>query len=173
MTRQKRALAIEAALPQSLNRDVIACLVGDEESEALFGWLKGMPFVRERSDGWAYHDVVRPQMLRYQQRESTSRWAERHRLLANYYGDHAQQLELDETARYSDSIWQSNALSQLYHRLCSHPQKELSIALNQFLDALKQKRSFAQRWADVMLQAGQDAECGYFAGLGRSLMKGT
>ena len=168
----KRALAMEAALPQSLNRDVVACLVGDEESEALFGWLKGMPFVRERSDGWAYHDVVRPQMLRYQQRESEDRWVERHRLLADYYGDRAQQLGLNETVCYSDSTWQNNVLNQLYHRLCGHPQKELSIALKQFLEALEQKRSFAQRWADVMLQAGQDTDVVALRTWGDRLAKG-
>ncbi|MEO0828269.1 MAG: tetratricopeptide repeat protein, partial [Cyanobacteria bacterium J06642_9] len=169
----KRQLALDAALPQSLNRDVVAQLVDDEaDVDALYSWLKTMPFVRERSDGWAYHDVVRPQMLRYQQRESAKRWAEKHGVLATYYDSCAQQLGLDKKACYADATWQSYALQRLYHQLCSHPQRELAVALNQFLDALKQNSDFAQQWAAVMLQAGEELEVKALCDWGERLVKG-
>ncbi|MEM7067064.1 MAG: tetratricopeptide repeat protein [Cyanobacteria bacterium P01_B01_bin.77] len=155
----KRQLALDAALPQSLNRDVVAQLVGDQDNvNELFSWLKGMPFVRERSDGWAYHDVVRPQMLRYQRRESGSRWAEKHQQLADYYQRCGKDLKLDDKACYGDPIWQDYALKYLYHQLCSNPQEQLTAALNNFLEALKQKRSFAQQWGNAILRAGEDIE---------------
>ncbi|MEO1685637.1 MAG: tetratricopeptide repeat protein, partial [Cyanobacteria bacterium J06631_12] len=169
---EKRALAIEAALPQSLNKDVIALLVGEEKSEALFGWLKAMPFVRERSDGWAYHDVVRPQMLRYQKKASENEWAQKHLQLANYYGNRCQQLGLKEDEQYKDGDWQGYALEQLYHRLCSHPQQELPSALSQFVQALKQKRTFAQQWVAVMGRAGSDADNSDVESWGRRLFNG-
>ncbi|MEL6130580.1 MAG: ATP-binding protein, partial [Cyanobacteria bacterium J06628_4] len=51
----KRQLALDAALPQRLNRDVVAQLVIDQNDvDSLFSWLKRMPFIRERSDGWTY-----------------------------------------------------------------------------------------------------------------------
>ncbi|MDJ0703403.1 MAG: tetratricopeptide repeat protein, partial [Leptolyngbyaceae cyanobacterium MO_188.B28] len=168
----KRQLALDAALPQSLNRDVITHLVEDSNGDVLFSWLKTMPFVRERSDGWAYHDVVRPQMLRCQQRESVQHWAEKHRSLAKYYDGCCQQLQLDETACYADAAWRNFALQRLYHRLCSHPQKGLPVALNQFLDALKQKHSFAQQWGAILRQAGQELEVKALQDWGERLAKG-
>ncbi|MEO0648080.1 MAG: hypothetical protein AAFZ17_18340, partial [Cyanobacteria bacterium J06650_10] len=155
---QKRQLALDAALPRILNQDVIAHFTGDADSKELFSWLKALPFVRERSDGWAYHDVVRPQMLRYQQRESAKHWTEQHQLISAHYDSCCQQLQLDEKACYADADWQNYMLQGLYHRLCAHPQNELPVALNAFLDALKQKRNFAQRWGEMMRQAGQDLE---------------
>ena len=153
----KRQLALDAALPQSLNLDVVAQLVDEQDNvNALFSWLKGMPFVRERSDGWAYHDVVRPQMLRYQRRESSSRWAEKHQQLADYYQERGNALKLDDKARYGDPTWQDYALKCLYHQLCSNPQEQLAVALNNFLEALKQKRSFAQQWGKTILRTGDD-----------------
>ena len=168
----KRSLAITAALPRNLNKDVIALLVGEEKSEALFGWLKAMPFVRERSDGWAYHDVVRPQMLRYQRKASAEEWKQKHLQLANHYGDRRQQLGLDNVTKYKDSDWQRYTLSQLYHQLCGHPQKELSSALSQFVQALKERRKFAQQWAAVMREAGRDTENSDVKGWGNKLFEG-
>jgi len=46
----------------------------------------------------------------------------------------------------------------LYHRLCQSAQKYLPIALNEFLAALKNQRTFAQHWAQTMLQAGKDVD---------------
>ena len=169
---EKRALAIDAALPQRLNKDVIAVLVGEEKSEALFDWLKTMPFVRERSDGWAYHDVVRPQMLRYSKKSSRDEWSQKQSQLANYYGDRCQKLGLKEDEKYKNSNWQGYALEQLYHRLCSHPQQALPAALSQFVQALNQKRRFAQQWAAVMSQTGLDADNSKVKAWGERLFNG-
>ncbi|MBE9067946.1 hypothetical protein IQ260_14930 [Leptolyngbya cf. ectocarpi LEGE 11479] len=155
----KHQLAIDAALPQSLNWDVVSQLVGDENNvDPLFAWLKGMPFVRERSDGWAYHDVVRPQMLRYQKRNSSNQWTHKHQLLAKYYQGCSKKLKLDRKLRYRDKVWQDYALKYLYHQLCSNPQKYLKAALNNFLNALKQNRRFALLWGEVIFEVGKDLE---------------
>ncbi|MEM8614801.1 MAG: tetratricopeptide repeat protein [Cyanobacteria bacterium P01_H01_bin.105] len=157
---RKRQLALDAALPQSLNQDVVAQLVSDVNASVddLFIWLKGMPFVRDRSDGWAYHDVVRPQMLRFQHRESNSRWETKHKLLAEHYQKRREDLKLDKKTRYGDEDWQDYTLKYLYHQLCRKPQEQLTIALNSFLDALKQKRSFAQQYSEAILRVGDDTE---------------
>jgi len=168
----KRSLAIEAALPQSLNKDVISLLVGEDQSEVLFDWIKAMPFVRERSNGWTYHDVVRPQMLRYQRKASAEEWSQKHSRLAKYFNQQAQKLGLDDTEKYKDSDWQSHTLNQLYHRLCSHPQHELPMALSQFVQALKQEHKFAQQWAATMIQTGSDTENRTVQGWGERLFKG-
>jgi len=169
---KKRTLAMEAALLQRLNRDSIALLVGENQSEALFSWLTAMPFVRERSDGWVYHDVVRPQMLRYQRKISSEQWTQRHLKIADYYKNKCLKLGLEAKEQYKDSDWQDYALNQIYHQLCSHPQRELLPALSQFLQALKHKREFAQRWATVIERAGSDVDNRDVHGWGKQLSNG-
>jgi hypothetical protein len=39
----------------------LAKLRGEDEADDLFNWLKEMPFIEERTDGWAYHEVVKTQ----------------------------------------------------------------------------------------------------------------
>ncbi|RZM74685.1 tetratricopeptide repeat protein [Leptolyngbya iicbica] len=155
---QRRQVALDAALPRSLNQDIIAQLRPDDGADELFVWLKQKPFVRERTDGWAYHDVVRAQMLRHKRLTSPQSWAYLHGKLADYYQAQCGALALEENDRYTDLTWQVHQLNGMYHRLCQAPQKQLPIVLNEFLVALKNKRTFAERWADVMVQAGKDSE---------------
>jgi tetratricopeptide (TPR) repeat protein len=156
---KRRQLALDAALPRTLNRDVIAVLQGEDTADELFAWLRTMPFVEERSDVWAYHDIARTQMLRHKRRTSPQSWADRHGTLADYYGTLQTSLELDEKHQWKDDTWQTNSLHILYHRLCQAPQRQLPLALNQFLAALKETRKFAQQWAQTMLGAGKDTDC--------------
>jgi len=168
----KRQLALDTALSQSFNRDVVAHLVENESEEELFNWLKGMPFVRERSDGWAYHDVVRPQMLRYQRRQSEKQWTDKHELLAQYYESCCQRLGLDENARYVDETWQVYKLRGLYHQLCAHPQKKLPLVFNQSISALSLNPNFAQQLGAMILQVGQELHIGKIQSLGTYLVEG-
>ncbi|WP_242040404.1 tetratricopeptide repeat protein [Anabaena subtropica] len=153
---KRRQLAVDAALPLCLNRDVLAKLRGEDEADGLFSWLKEMPFIDERTDGWAYHDVVKTQMLRQKRLSSPQSWADLHGKLADYYNTLRNNLHLEEEKKQRDPIWQSYTLNVLYHGLCQSPQRSLPAALNEFLAALKNQRSFAQLWAERMIQAGKD-----------------
>ncbi|MEI1375733.1 tetratricopeptide repeat protein [Nostoc sp. UHCC 0926] len=155
---KRRQVALDAAISRCLNRDVIAKLRGEEEADELFTWLKETSFVNERSDGWAYHDVVKTQMLRHKRLSSPQGWADIHGKLADYYDRLLNDLQLDEENKQRDPSWQSHTLNVLYHNLCQSPQRNLSVALNEFLAALKNKRKFAQQYAETMLQAGKDAD---------------
>ncbi|MBL1202849.1 MAG: tetratricopeptide repeat protein [Nostoc sp. GBBB01] len=155
---KRREVALDAAIPRCLNRDVIALLRGEKEADELFAWLKETSFVNERTDGWAYHDVVKTQMLRHKRLSSPQSWGEIHGKLANYYYTLGDELQLEEVKAWRDKTWQSHKLNILYHRLCQSPQKYLPIALNEFLAALKNQRTFAQFWAATMLQAGKDVD---------------
>ena len=151
-------LAMDAALPRRLNQDLIALLTKEEEqARTLFTWLKGRPFVQERVGGWGYHDVVREQMLRHQQREAPQGWAKLHQQLAEYYEKLRDDLDLKEEKGWKDETWQSYALEALYHRLCQAPQKYLAFALNGYLTALgEEELSFARAWAESIKEASQD-----------------
>ena len=62
----QRKLALEASLPQKLDKDIIACLLPtDADTTALFDWLKSRPFVEKRGGHWAYHPIVRDTCLLY------------------------------------------------------------------------------------------------------------
>ncbi|MBD2604577.1 tetratricopeptide repeat protein [Scytonema hofmannii FACHB-248] len=155
---KRRQLALDAAIPRSLNRDVLAKLRGENEADDLFNWLKEMPFIEERTDGWAYHEVVKTQMLRHKRLSSPQSWADLHGKLGEYYDTLRNNLQLNEEKKYSDATWQSHALNVLYHGLCQTPQKSLPIALNEFLAAFDNQRSFALRWAETMVQAGKNGD---------------
>jgi tetratricopeptide (TPR) repeat protein len=153
---ERRQVALNAALPCRLNRDVLAVLTGEERAQSLFVWLKGMPFVEKRGDAWVYHEVVRNQLLRYKRQESPRGWADLHELLARHYEELQDGLESEAEIGRKDDTGQRYALEVLYHRLCHAQQKELAAGLNGFLAALKAEDSFARRWAKVIEQAGKD-----------------
>jgi tetratricopeptide (TPR) repeat protein len=169
---RQRQVALDAALPRRLNQDVLAVLVREEEANSLFAWLREMPFVERRGDCWAYHDVVRAQMLRHKRQEAPRSWADLHRRLAEYYEDLRGGLELEEEASRKDETWQGHALEALYHRLCQAPQTQLAGALNGFLAALKAQRSFARRWAEVVCEAGEEIEASSVQPWGQRLVEG-
>jgi tetratricopeptide (TPR) repeat protein len=169
---KQRQVALDAALPRRLNRDILAVLVGEEAAEALFGWLKGMPFVEKRGDCWSYHSVVRMQMLRCKRHEAPQGWSDLHSRLAGYYEELRNDLGLDETAGHKDETWQEYALEALYHRLCQAPRAQLTGALNGFVAALKARRVFAVRWAEVIARAGEDVEVQSVQEWGRRLVEG-
>ncbi|MDZ8067888.1 MAG: tetratricopeptide repeat protein [Nostoc sp. DedQUE08] len=169
---KRRQVALDAAIARCLNRDIVAQLRGEQEADELFSWLKEISFVNERTDGWAYHDVVKMLMLRHKRLSSPQGWAEIHGKLANYYDTLRNDLQLEEEKKQRDPSWQSHTLNVLYHRLCQSPQKSLSLALNEFLVALKNQRKFAQQWAETILQAGKDADSAEVKRWGEQLTNG-
>ncbi|WP_223280102.1 tetratricopeptide repeat protein [Nostoc sp. PA-18-2419] len=169
---KRRQVALDAAIPRCLNRDVIAKLRGEQEADELFTWLKETSFVNERTDGWAYHDVVKTQMLRHKRLSSPQSWADIHGKLAEYYDSLRNDLQLDEENKQRDPSWQSHTLNVLYHNLCQLPQKNLSLAFNEFLAVLNNQRKFAQHCAETMLQAGKDADSSEVKRWGEQLTNG-
>lgn len=157
VTPQQRQLAVDAALPRRINRDVLAQLTEPADTDSFSGWLKSRAFVLKRPDGWEYHAVVRPLMLEHTRRESPERWAWLHQRLGAHYSRLQVNLGLEEGQRERDSIWQKYALEELYHRICESPHRAQGHALNGFLSALKAQRAFAIAWAETLQQAEDDA----------------
>ncbi|MBW4672121.1 MAG: tetratricopeptide repeat protein [Cyanomargarita calcarea GSE-NOS-MK-12-04C] len=169
---KRRQVALNGALSRCLNRDIVAQLEDEEEASRLFDWLKTMPFVEEHSDGWAYHDIVKTQMLRHKRLTSPQNWSDLHGKLADYYDTRKDELQIEEEKAWSDQTWRSHKLNVLYHRLCQAPQRNLPIALNEFLAAFKNKRVFAQSWAEIILQAGKDVDTADVRHWGEQLVEG-
>ncbi|MBN4003972.1 ATP-binding protein [Nostoc sp. LPT] len=169
---KRRQVVLDAAIPRCLNRDVIAKLRTEEEADELFTWLKETSFVNEHSKGWVYHDVVRTQMLCHKRLSSPQSWADIHSKLAEYYDSLRNDLQLEENNKQRDPNWQSHTLNVLYHKLCQSPQKNLLVALNEFLTALKNQPIFAQQYAAVMFQAGKDGDSAEVQYWGKQLANG-
>ncbi|MBD1853898.1 tetratricopeptide repeat protein [Cyanobacteria bacterium FACHB-502] len=168
---KRRQVALDAALPRFLNRDVIATLHGEESADELFNWLKQMPFVEECPSGWAYHDIARTQMLRHKRLASPQSWVALHTQLADYYNRLQQALSLPEDQLKKDAKWQEYTLSSLYHHLCKTPQQYLGVALNMFLCAYSYSRPFALSQAEILCQAGKDTEIGTVQNWGERLLR--
>lgn len=169
---KRRQVALNAALPRCLNRDVVAQLNGEETADELFDWLKEMPFVGERTDGWAYHDIVKTQMLRHKRLSSPQSWADQHGKLADYYDMLRKSLQLDEGKQQQDATWRIHTLDILYHRLCQAPQQYLPMALNGFLETQEQQDALVSgfRWAEVIAQAGKAVDNPEIQNWGRQLL---
>ncbi|MBW4519309.1 MAG: tetratricopeptide repeat protein [Scytolyngbya sp. HA4215-MV1] len=153
-----RQVALDAALPRILNRDVIAVLHGEEDADELFNWLREMPFVEQRIDGWAYHNIARTQMLRHKRLISPHKWIELHSKLADYYNQQRKPLQLTTGQKYRDIDWQNYKLESFYHSLCQAQQNYILESFNVFLASLRHSRLLSRRYAEIMCQASQDIE---------------
>jgi len=169
---KRRQVALDAALPRTLNRDIIAVLHGEESADELFNWLKQMPFVEDRSNGWVYHDIARTQMLRHKRLVSPQSWADLHGKLATYYDTLLKALQLDEREKWRSLTWQIYSLNSFYHYFCQLPQRDMTETLKKFLIALKNQPNLAQQWAETLIQSGKDGEANGLQDRGVQLVEG-
>ncbi|MBC7252278.1 MAG: tetratricopeptide repeat protein, partial [Anaerolineae bacterium] len=169
---RRRQVALDAALPRRLNRDVLAVLAGEEEADALFEWLRQMPFLERRGDCWAYHEVVRTQMLRHKRQVSPQGWADLHGRLAACYEGLRESLGLGEGAAHRDEAWQTYTLEMTYHRLCQAAHKHLPAALNRFVTVLDASVNYARSLAQTIRQAGVDGHADPLRDWGERLLQG-
>jgi len=175
---QRRALALAAALPRTVDEDVLAALLGsgihsdiagDGSSSAplLFGWLRRLPFVSHQSGRCQYHEVVRSAMIRLERGQSPARWKALHSVLAEQYAQW--RAAVRESDAWSDAAWQALRVEESYHRLCADPAKGLAEALAAAVHACADSPVTAGRWAQMLTQAGDDADAGSLSSWGRRL----
>ncbi|MFC8718029.1 tetratricopeptide repeat protein [Kitasatospora sp. NPDC057198] len=168
----RRAAALACALPQDLDEDVYRAAVDDEEVRELFGWLRSLSFVIDRSGRCHYHDVVRTPMLRLQRRQWPTRWQQQHTRLAETFARWRIQRADDgaaPTRNWRDDRWREYRLQETYHRLCADPRQALGPALRELLDAYGQGTAVLRRWVRTLLRAGQDTDAEDVRGWGERL----
>ncbi|MCC0096114.1 tetratricopeptide repeat protein [Streptomyces flavotricini] len=156
----RRAAALACAFPQELDEDVFRAAV-EEEAAELFGWLRSMPFVTDRSGHCRYHEVVRSAMLRLQRRQSPARWELLHTRLADAFRLRREHLEAAVTPAdgwWSDETWRGHRLQETYHRLCADPRAALPAAMRELVDAYDHGVTTLRRWVQVLIQAGRDTQ---------------
>ncbi|MFH8609344.1 tetratricopeptide repeat protein [Streptomyces sp. NPDC018029] len=173
----RRAAALACALPSRLDADVVAAAVDGVCAAAdvpgVFAWLRGLPFVSDRGDRLQYHDVVRAPMLRLQRHRSPRGWAELHGLLAQTYAGWRAEAEPGPTPHecWGDEQWRELRLAESYHLLCGAPRSALPVVLRDVVDACDADAAVARRWAQLLVDAGEDTESAPVGGWGRDLLR--
>ncbi|MER5381085.1 tetratricopeptide repeat protein [Streptomyces sp. NPDC002688] len=170
----RRAVALACALPRSLDLDVFRAAVEcpDEDADALFGWLRGLPFVDGRGDRLRYHGLVREPMLRLQRRHSPRGWTERHEGLAEVFGhwcDEAGTDLIDPDELWKHEPWRRLRLEESYHRLCARPRAALGDVLSNVVEACRADQVAGRNWARMIEEAGDAAGDPVLRDLGRGL----
>lgn len=158
----RRAAALACALPRRIDMDVFRAAVGcpGEEADALFGWLRGLPFVDDRGDRVRYHDLVREPMLRLQRRRSPRGWAEHHERLAGVFGRWRAETESDLRSGegWVHESWRELRLEETFHLLCARPLASLGEALRDVVAACTADQVVGRRWARMLEDAGGAAD---------------
>lgn len=155
----RRAAASLCALPLQFDEDVYRRTVLDE-SAAPYSWIRTLAFVSDRNGQCRYHHVVRASMLRLQRAQSPARWRAGHEALAEIHRERREARETDSSAddHWEDVEWRTHCLNETYHRLCADPQRALPRALLETAQSCELRNGSARRWAQMILQAGQDTD---------------
>jgi tetratricopeptide (TPR) repeat protein len=153
----RQAIAKAAALPRVINEDVLGVLAARQDTDKgrLFDWLRSLAFVHANAGRLSYHEVVRTAMIRLERSQSPVRWREIHRALAAAYREW--RLAASGEDNWGDPAWLASKIEETYHLLCADPAKELAAALSELPPALRQSQSVAVQWAQLIVQAGEDA----------------
>lgn len=163
----RRAAALDGALPRRLNEDVLGAAV-EGDTEGLFTWLRGLPFVSDRGGRAQYHDVVRDPMLRLRRNSSPESWRAGHTRLAQAFGGWREAAEegLEADQRWGQDSWRELRVEELYHLLCARPRPALAAALRDGIDACDAGAVTARHWARTVADAGADGDSELLRALG-------
>ena len=146
-----------AALPRSVNEDTLAILTDSgHDGTGLFAWLRAQPFVTYVAGRCHYHEVVRAAMIRLARGQSPARWRRQHLSLAAEHG--VWRREISDEDRWSDPMWREHRLEETYHRLCAEGANALPEALSSIVHADSQSEELRGQWAQMLIQAGTDAD---------------
>ncbi|WP_406476630.1 tetratricopeptide repeat protein [Streptomyces sp. NBC_01615] len=169
----RRAVALACALPRSLDMDVFraATECPDEEADALFTWLRGLPFVDDRGDRVRYHDLVRELMLWLQRRRSPRGWTERQGRLTEVFGRWREEAEAgrEPLEFWAEEEWRELRLAESYHSLCALPRAALATVLADVVTACSYGDDVVRRWVRLVVEAGEDADAESVRTCGRDL----
>jgi tetratricopeptide (TPR) repeat protein len=149
-----RQVALLAAIPRNFNVDILKLLI-EKQSQALdeqaaFDWLQTMPFVKQGSEGWHYHDVVRRMMLHYQRQKSPQMYRQMHAVLANYYNVCRNELESSEEGKWRNEEWRKYTLAYTYHFLVADHNKHWGEVISLFAVTVRKRRAFAVEMIEML-----------------------
>ena len=149
-----RQAALVTAIPQNFNLDVLKLLLSISnqsiEAQSIFDWLLTMPFVRQRSNGWQYHSVVRRLMLGYQKQKSPKTYQYMHSVLADFYVTKRHKISSSTEDEWKNEEWRAHTLTYAYHLLVADHVQHWHEIISLFSVALRKHRSFALEIIDLL-----------------------
>lgn len=149
-----RQTALAGAIPRTFNADVLNLLLRNQNDAPnghhSFDWLLTMPFVKQRSDSWYYHEVVRRLMLDDLRKRSPKNYQEMHTILANFYDATRNEHGLSEDERWTNRQWRKETLAYCYHHLVVNPTRHWGDVMNIFALAIRKRRAFAVELIDLL-----------------------
>jgi tetratricopeptide (TPR) repeat protein len=149
-----KQVALVTAIPHNFNTDILKLLLEQEgqivDEHAAFDWLQTMPFVKQGSDGWEYHDVLRRLMLTYQRQKSPQMYRQMHTVLANFYNTFRDELRLTEEEHWRNEEWRKYSLAYAYHFLVADPNRHWGKVMSLFAVAIRKRRSFAVEMIEML-----------------------
>ena len=166
---RRREIALSAALPRRLDEDVVGVLADSADVSALYDWLARQPFVTSGEGRCHYHDVVRRPMIRLNRGRSPQRWRELHGRLSKANRQWREQLGYGDEEGWSDPGWHGYLLEETYHRLCADPPGSIPDALSGAVEACAYGTTLVRKWAEMVAQAGDDADAAAVGALGKRL----
>lgn len=176
----KRGLALQAAIPRQLNKDVIACLIPeDTNADKLFEWLTFRPFVQKRGGHWTYHPIVRDSMLRYLRERSQKEWRQLHTTLAAFYiREAAHYGALQREEEFQDDNWCEDRVEMHYHALCANFRKHLPEVVRDFAAVFRLRQcQDSLPWAEAIVESeeasGANSEWGCLIKTGITAIMGN
>lgn len=130
------------------NEDVLASVLGKENSKQAFAWLRAQGSgVQSYADGWKLHDVIRDAVEGYLKRRSEKNWRGVHQTIADYF----QSLQVARAAnrtrmkqRYQDIAWLRYILLELFHRVRGNGEDNtvLNLFAGFFIESLEYQQTF-------------------------------
>ena len=154
---EQRRICLIAAFPRTLNQDMVKLLVFADRASELFDQLSGLPFVTEQAGSLTYHEIARTAMLRLQQAQSPWQWRANHVQLAWANAQWAIAVDRDHKT-WLNPYWVNHILEEMYHLLCADPVNNLSRALDSAVRAALTSTVYARQWANMLSDAGRDAD---------------
>ncbi|MFJ6509103.1 tetratricopeptide repeat protein [Streptomyces sp. NPDC091879] len=164
-------MILACALPLRINDDI--CHVLAPPGADTLRRLRKLPFLTGGSGIYSYHDVIRSSMLRLQRQRSPADWRCRHTQLVAAFTTWRceQEQRLTPAGYWNDPTWRSHRLNEAYHQLCAEPSSALPEALHDTVRACAHSAESLRRWAQLLVQAGQDADADDLAQTGQRLLQ--
>ncbi len=146
-----RDIALNISLARWFNRDVFNAIAGIDQDANVFEQILDMPIVRPAGNAWAYHEQVRPHMVRYLRQLSPQQWSRGHEALAGFHSNSNHSVATvprrrPELAGMTPDA-RRHATEVIYHRLCANPDRERLPVLTEILTFLPQTDPLGSAWA--------------------------
>jgi tetratricopeptide (TPR) repeat protein len=168
-----RDTILACALPLQIDDDICRVLAPDAGDG--LRRLHELPFLTGQPGTYRYHDVIRSSMLRLQRSRSPADWRRRHTELAMAFAARRREQEarLAPDGHWDDPVWRDHLLNHSYHLLCAQAPAALPEALHNTLRACAHSVESLRRWAQLLVQAGQDSDTDDLMRTGQRLLELT